>query len=107
MPDTLDGMKVYRDELKDGLCALQSLDDLGSEGANQAAWNDMLELQRRHDLVEARIKELQSSVVIRSERPDSRTGANINTKELLTSNQTSGIEPVYQDSYTRQRPEKP
>ncbi len=45
--------------LSDGICALQSLDDLGSEAANQNAWDDMLELQRRYGVLEVKLKALE------------------------------------------------
>lgn len=51
---------AMRDTLSDGIRALQSLDDLGTPAANDQAWNDMLELQRRRDTVIARIVELES-----------------------------------------------
>ncbi len=38
-------------QLHDGIAALQSTDDLGSPEANDAAWQNCLELQRRHKLV--------------------------------------------------------
>ena len=41
MPTTLSELKAARDTIRDGLCALQSLDDLGSEEENQRAWDDM------------------------------------------------------------------
>jgi hypothetical protein len=44
--DDIRALVRYRDELHAGIAALQSLDDLGSEQANQAAWDDMLELQK-------------------------------------------------------------
>jgi len=59
--DDLDALKSYKSELHDGIAALQSLDDLGSEDANNAAWNDMLELQRRHGIVEKRIKKIKAT----------------------------------------------
>lgn len=55
----LRGLEALRDDLHTGIVALQSLDDLGSEEANQAAWNDMLELQRRHKLVTDKIDALK------------------------------------------------
>jgi hypothetical protein len=99
----LNDLIEYRNQLHDGICALQSLDDLGSEEANERAWNDMLELQKRYDKIEARIEELRKVLVVHSECPDPRTGRNINTKELFNSHQTSGIEPVYQEHYERRK----
>lgn len=57
--DNKNELIAYRDELHAGIAALQSLDDLGSEQANQAAWDDMLELQKRYDQAVDRIKELK------------------------------------------------
>ena len=45
LPTDLGELQTLRDQLHDGVAALQSTDDLGSEAANQAAWDDMLELQ--------------------------------------------------------------
>jgi hypothetical protein len=59
LPKDLPGLLTLRDELHDGIAALQSLDDLGSEEDNNRAWNDMLELEKRYDRVAARIKELE------------------------------------------------
>jgi len=58
-PDNLNDLISLRDELHSAICALQSLDDLGSEEANQAAWDDMTLLQGRYDKVVSRIKELK------------------------------------------------
>lgn len=57
LPDTLEKLQDLRGKLHDGIVALQSLDDLGSEDANQRAWDDMLELQSRYTQVEAKIAE--------------------------------------------------
>ena len=46
-PKTIEEARHALEDLYDGICALQSLDDLGSEAANDAAWNDMLELDKR------------------------------------------------------------
>ncbi len=43
--------KVIYDELIDGVIALQSLDDLGSPEANQAAWDGMIALQQWMELI--------------------------------------------------------
>lgn len=59
LPDKLNDLISLRDELHSAICALQSLDDLGSEQANQAAWDDMTLLQKRYDKVVARIKNLK------------------------------------------------
>lgn len=52
----------YRNQLHDGIAALQSLDDLGSEEANNAAWGDMLALQRRYDKVSKCINKFKKYV---------------------------------------------
>jgi hypothetical protein len=59
LPTDLGELQTLRDQLHDGVAALQSTDDLGSEAANQAAWDDMLELQRRYDRVVKKIKKLE------------------------------------------------
>lgn len=59
LPEDLPGLLELRGQLHDGIAALQSLDDLGSEAANQRAWDDMLELQKRYDRVVKKIKELE------------------------------------------------
>jgi len=59
--EDLHALRQYRDELHAGIAALQSLDDLGNEQANQDAWNDMLELQRRYTNVVTKIKELKEA----------------------------------------------
>lgn len=46
--------------IHDGIVALQSLDDLGTEEENQAAWNDMLRLQARHEALVRRLDEIQN-----------------------------------------------
>ena len=45
------------EEVYDGIRALQSTDDLGSEEANQRAWDDMVELGERAKALEKRLKE--------------------------------------------------
>jgi hypothetical protein len=57
-PRTLDEARNYVSVLHDGMVALQSLDDLGSEDANRRAWDDMLELERRSEAVKLRFPEL-------------------------------------------------
>ena len=51
--DQLDreSLRTLRFDLENAVLAMQSLDDLGSEDANNKAWNDMLELQKRLDTV--------------------------------------------------------
>lgn len=61
LPTNLRDLETVRGELHDGIVALQSLDDLGSDEDNQRAWNDMLELQKRYDRVDKRIKELKKT----------------------------------------------
>ena len=58
-PKTLKEMRVQLLVVFDGMLALQSLDDLGSPEANQKAWDDMIELQRRYDTLIAKIAELE------------------------------------------------
>ncbi len=52
---TLDQLHDLRRTLFDGLAAMQSLDDLGSPEANEAAGRTCVELGRRLDAVEAKI----------------------------------------------------
>jgi len=59
LPTDLGELQTLRDQLHDGIAALQSTDDLGSEAENQAVWNDMLELQKRYDRVVKKIKKLE------------------------------------------------
>jgi hypothetical protein len=59
LPSKLSELQDLKTELHDGIAALQSLDDLGSEEANKRAWDDMLELQKRYDRVVKRIAELK------------------------------------------------
>lgn len=59
LPTDLGELQTLRDQLHDGVAALQSTDDLGSEAANQAAWDDMLELQKRYQRVVKKIKKLE------------------------------------------------
>ena len=59
LPTDLGELQTLRDQLHDGVAALQSTDDLGSEAANQAAWDDMLELQQRYQRVVKKIKKLE------------------------------------------------
>ena len=49
-------LQAFKDSLFDGSVALQSLDDLGSVEANQAAWADMRRLQARMIAVDAELK---------------------------------------------------
>lgn len=45
--------------LHDGVCALQSLNDLGSPEENQRAWDDMCALQKRYDKLKDEIAEME------------------------------------------------
>lgn len=49
-------LRQRRTELYDAAVAMQSLDDLGSPEANQRAWDEMVELDRRLSLVKAELK---------------------------------------------------
>lgn len=62
---TLKELIIYKDQLHDGIAALQSLDDLGSESANKAAWDDMLALQLRYDIVIQQIKVIKQIEALR------------------------------------------
>jgi hypothetical protein len=59
-PQTLHEMKEQLQALMDGAVALQSMEDLGSPEANERAWNDMMELQRRHEALKRRIEKLET-----------------------------------------------
>ncbi len=59
-PQTLKEMERTLQALWDGAVALQSTDDMGSPEANQQVWNDMLELQKRAQTLEKKIKELKN-----------------------------------------------
>lgn len=58
-PQTLEEMERTLQALWQGAVALQSTDDMGSPEANEAVWNDMLELQRRAQALEKKIKQLK------------------------------------------------
>ncbi|OGM96449.1 MAG: hypothetical protein A3B86_03270 [Candidatus Yanofskybacteria bacterium RIFCSPHIGHO2_02_FULL_38_22b] len=58
-PQTLEEMERTLQNLWDGAVALQSTDDQGSPEANEAVWNNMLELQRRAEALEKKIKQLK------------------------------------------------
>jgi hypothetical protein len=60
LPESIQGLTELRNQLHDGIAALQSLDDLGSEQANQQAWDDMIALQVRYDEVTTKLKELEN-----------------------------------------------
>jgi hypothetical protein len=54
-PQTITDAKIQLMDLADAICALQSMDDLGSPEANDAAWNDMLVLQERYNELKYKI----------------------------------------------------
>lgn len=54
-PQTLTDAKIQLMDLADGIRALQSMDDLGSSEANNAAWNNMLQLQNRYNKLKYKI----------------------------------------------------
>lgn len=58
-PKTVEEMEAQLQALWDGAVALQSLDDLGSPEANEKAWNDMMELQRRAQALEEKLRVLK------------------------------------------------
>lgn len=60
LPTTVGELEVLRGQLHDGIAALQSLDDLGSEDANRDAYDDMLALQYRYDRVVRKIEGLSN-----------------------------------------------
>lgn len=60
-PKTLKEMETQLQALWDGAVALQSTDDMGSPEANEAVWNDMLELQRRAHALEKKVKQLKQA----------------------------------------------
>ncbi len=57
-PKTAEEIRRQLDVLHDSICALQSLDDLGSAEANQRAWDDMITLQQRYAALKATLKEI-------------------------------------------------
>lgn len=58
-PQTIEEMERTLQALWQGAVALQSTDDMGSPEANESVWNDMLELQRRAQALEKKIKLLK------------------------------------------------
>ena len=60
-PETVEELEAYISQLGDGIAALQSLDDLGSEEANNRAWEDARELCRRHTEAKKKLAELKGS----------------------------------------------
>lgn len=59
-PETIEGLQAKLNVVMGGAMALQSLDDLGSKEANDAAWEDMLTLERKANALEEKIKTLQN-----------------------------------------------
>ncbi len=59
-PETIEGLQTKLKVVMGGALALQSLDDLGSPGANEAAWSDMLKLQKKGGELREKIKALQT-----------------------------------------------
>jgi hypothetical protein len=55
-PETIGEIRAQLKILHMGICALQSMDDLGSNQANAAAWADMLTLQEKHARLKAKIQ---------------------------------------------------
>ncbi len=58
-PKTVKEIKEQIETISDGIRALQSLDDLGSKEANDAAWNQMLELQKKEDDLKKKLQALK------------------------------------------------
>ncbi len=52
-------IRAQLDVLSDGITALQCLDDLGSQEANEQAWNDMLALQRKEGILKKQLRQLE------------------------------------------------
>jgi hypothetical protein len=44
-------------QLHRAICAMQSLDDLGSDEANQRAWDDMMELEGKYKRLSEKLAE--------------------------------------------------
>ena len=59
-PKNLKEMEEQLRVIYDGALALQSMDDLGSPEANQRAWDDMIELQRRGDALRKKIEQIKN-----------------------------------------------
>ena len=59
-PKTLKEMETQLQALWDGAVALQSTDDMGSPEANKQVYDDMLELQRRAQALEKKIKQIKN-----------------------------------------------
>lgn len=59
-PQTAEEIRSQLVTLHDGICALQSTDDLGSPEANQRTWDDMLALQERHKALVVKLAALET-----------------------------------------------
>lgn len=59
-PQTIEEMEETLQALWDGAVALQSTDDMGSPEANERVWNDMLELQRKAQILEKKIQQFKN-----------------------------------------------
>lgn len=55
-PTTVEAMRERLPVLHEAICAMQSLDDLGSDGANRQAHADEEELRRRYRALEQRLE---------------------------------------------------
>lgn len=64
--EMIEEMERQLEVMRDGLAALQSLDDLGSSKANEKAWDDLLTLHKRYETIEAVIAELRAVEVIKA-----------------------------------------
>lgn len=51
----LAALKALREEVRDGCAAMQSLDDLGSKEANDAAWQTCIELEEKYKRIKAEL----------------------------------------------------
>ena len=58
-PQTIEQAREIYESLSDGIRALQSMDDLGSPEANEAAWDDMLYLEKERRTLEAKWPKLR------------------------------------------------
>ena len=58
-PETIEDIGGQIETISDGILALQSLDDLGSEEANDDAWNQMLELQEKRNVLKEKLRSLK------------------------------------------------
>jgi hypothetical protein len=59
-PKTIEGIQAELPQLHDAICAMQSLDDLGDDEANNQADRDMRALLVRYERLEAKLKEALS-----------------------------------------------